>query len=219
MTMQHAFFPAIPEKMLEYIKLTTEGGALPQDSENFTAIPDTLLLKPGTIPIFTIRDPALAVPSAFRTLARFGLSHGSGRPNFILSTGLIWSKVLYDYYVANGIEPVIVDGDDVMTSEDFVRHLCSQIGLERDEVYTSWATPTDEERKEIHPMFYASQCTLIESNGIVPARAGKNMDMMEEVRKWDAEFGEDLGLIREAVDAATPHYRYLYEKRLRMPEE
>lgn len=218
MTMQHAFFPALPGKMLEYINLAVESGPLPQGGENFTVIPDALLLKPGTVPLLTIRDPRLAVPSAYRTLARFGLSHGSGRPNFLLSTGLVWSQVLYEYYVSKGIKPVIVDGDDVMTNEDFVGYLCTQIGLNPEEVCTSWSAPTAEERKEIHPMFYASQGTLIESSGIMPGRAAKNIDMAEEVRKWDDDFGEDVGLIKEAVESAMPHYRYLYERRLKMPE-
>jgi len=219
MTMLHAFFPALPCKMLEYNDLTCQANPiLPPTGENFTIIPNSLLLKPGTIPIFTIRDPRLAVPSAFRTLARFGLSHGSGRPNFLVSTGLIWSRVLYDYYIAYGIQPVIVDGDDVMTSEDFVRFLCSRIGLNPKKVYTTWTAPTAEERKEIHPMFYASQGTLIESSGIIPGRAAKNLDMDAEMRRWDEEFGDDAGLIREAVNAAMPFYRYLRERRLVMPE-
>lgn len=219
MAMQHAFFSVLPEKILQYIKLATDASPLPPGGENFTIIPDALLLKPGTVALLTIRDPRLAVPSAYRTLARFGLSHGSGRLNFLLSTGLIWSQALYDYYVSNGIQPLVVDGDDVMTNENFVRYLCSCAGLEPDEVYTTWSAPTEEEREGIHPMFYASQGTLIESSGIIPGRAAKNMDMAEEVRKWDAEFGEDVGLIREAVESAMPYYRYLHERRLKMPEE
>lgn len=216
MAMLHAFFPALPDKMLEYINIAAKEGETAQGGENFTAIPDALLLKPGTIPVFTIRDPRLAVPSAFRTLGRFGLSHGSGRPNFLLSTGLIWSKVLKDYYTSHGIDPVVVDGDDTMTSEEYVRFLASRLGLDPEQVYTTWSAPSADERKEIHPMFYASQGFLIESTGIDPGRAAKNMDMDEVMGKWEEEFGEDVGLIREAIDAAMPYYRYLHERRLRM---
>ena len=218
MLMQHAFFPALPDKILEYINLASEGGPSVHEGENFTAIPDALLLTPGTIPIFTIRDPRVAVPSAFRTLSRFGLTHGSGRPNFLLSTGLIWSQVLYDHYVSKGIQPIIVDGDDVMTNEEYVRFLCTRAGLDPAEVYTRWSVPTDAERKDIHPMFYASQSFLIESSGIDPGRAAKNVDMEAELAKWDDEFGADTVLIRDAVKAAAPYYRYLYERRLQMPQ-
>ena len=210
------YHPGSPDRIFEYMNITMARTPSPGAGENFTVVPDSLLLHPGTVPILTIRNPRLVVPSAYRVLQKMGFPHGGGRNNYLIVTCHIWSRLLYDFYVSNGADPIVVDADDYMTSGDFVRHLCSQAGLDPAQAYLSWSMPTQEERAEIHPMYYASQSTLIESSGIQPSKAAKNVDLEAEEKGWETEFGEDLPLLKEMVELAMPHYTYLHERRLKM---
>ncbi|KAK7967892.1 uncharacterized protein PG986_002169 [Apiospora aurea] len=173
-------------------------------------------LRPGTVPVLAIRDPRLAVPSAYRVLGALGLPRGSGRPNFLISTSTLWVRGAYEAYRARGggIEPVVVDADDLMTqSPEFARRLCARLGLDPARACLAWDAPTAEERGGMHPAYYASQRFLVESSGVDASRAGTNRDLEAEMRGWEAEFGEDVGMVREMVDLAMPHYRYFYERR------
>ncbi|KAK8102225.1 hypothetical protein PG984_015371 [Apiospora sp. TS-2023a] len=173
---------------------------------------------PGTVPVLTIRDPRLTVPSAYRVLGAMGLAHGSGRPNFLISTSTLWVRRLYEAYRARGFEPVVVDADDLMTGgAGFARRLCGRLGLDPEQACLSWeGPPSAEERAAMHPAYYASQRFLIESSGVDATRAGRNRDLEAEVRGWPEEFGEDVGMIREMVDLAMPNYRYLLERRFQI---
>ena len=210
------YVPADPDRIYEYLKLVTAHHSVPPEGENFTMIPDSLLFRPGTVPIFTLRDPRLVVPSAYRVLQAMGLSHGAGRNNYLMVTCHIWNRVLYDYYVSHGVKPIVVAADDYMTSEDFVRHICSQVGLDPAKAYLSWPALTQEEREKTHPKYYASQKTMLNSSGINPHLAARNTDFGEQQNEWEREFGEDLSLVNEMVELTMPHYNYLYERRLKM---
>lgn len=139
---------------------------------------------------------------------------------FLVATCNVWNCVLYNYYKSHGIEPTVIDADDYMTSQDFVRKVCSKIGLDPALARFEWdvATTKDDSKREwngeeIHPMQYASQNTLYESSGVDAGLAARNVDLKEAERKWEAEFGDDLELIEEMVELAEPHYRYLFERR------
>ena len=122
--------------------------------------------------------------------------------------------MLYNFYRSNGIEPVVVDADDYMTSEAFVRSLSVRLGLDPSMVRFEWDAATSQQKeKEIHPMQYASQNTLYESSGLVAGRAAKNSDFTDMLVKWKEEFGDDAGLVEDMVALAMPHYQYLYERR------
>lgn len=177
-------------------------------------IPDDLLLRPGTIPIFTTRDPRLAVPSAYRAMQRMGVEHGGSHLNYFSVTCPIWNRLLYDFYVRQGVNPLVIDADDYITNEKFVRSLCARMGLNPEQLYLSWTPPTREQRKEIHPMYYASQSTLINSSRPDPAHAAKNTDLEEEEKRWDREFGDDARFMRKLVEIAMPHHEYLRKKRM-----
>jgi hypothetical protein len=215
----HPFFPVLPDKMLEYIQLLASPKPCHLRSENFSLVPDSLLLRPGTIPLISIRDPRLCVPSTYRVLERMNLPRGGSRSFMLVATCNVWNCVLYNFYKSHGIEPVVVDADDYMTSEAFVRNLHVRLGLDPTKVRFKWDAVTEEQKeREIHPMLFASQNTLFESEGVIAGRAAKNSDFDGLEEKWREEFGEDAGLIGEMVGFAEPHYRYLYERRWKVGE-
>ena len=200
--------------MLEYIRLLTSSEPCHLRSENFSIAPDSLLLRPGTVPLISIRDPRLCVPSTYRVLERMNLPHAGSRAFFLVTTCNVWNCVLYNFYKAHGIEPVVVDADDYMTSETFVRSLCVRLGLDPSKVRFEWDAVTRQQKEnEIHPMQYASQNTLYESSGVIAEKAAKLSDLDGVAVKWKEEFGDDAGMVEEMVALAMPHYRYLYERR------
>jgi hypothetical protein len=200
--------------MLEYVHLLASSEMCHLRSENFSLVPDTLLLRPGTIPLISIRDPRLCVPSAYRVLERMDLPHAGSRAFFLVTTCNVWNCVLYNFHKSHGIEPVVVDADDYMTSESFVRSLCARLGLDPSKVRFEWdAVTSQQEGNDIHPMQYASQTTLYESSGVIAGRAAKNSDLDRLTVKWKEEFGDDAALIEEMVTLAMPHYKYLHDRR------
>ena len=129
----------------------------------------------------------------------------------------VWARLLFDFYTSNGIEPLVIDADDYMTSEPFVRELCRRTGLSPEEAVFSWSTATEEEQRKLAKPFAAVQTTLMGSTGANPGRAAKNLDLAAEEAQWEKEFGTDtFNEIRELVDLAMPHFDYLYAKRLKL---
>jgi hypothetical protein len=165
--------------------------------------------------VLTIRDPRLAVPSAYRVLKDMGLPHGSGRPNFLISTSLQWQRMLYNFFVSHGISPLVVDADDLMTSPNYACSLCEKLDLDPAQACLSWSAASEEEKNALHPMFLASQRNLIESEGPNSARAASNIDFVKEEQRWEEEFGEDMAMIKETVAIAMPHYEWFQSKRFR----
>jgi hypothetical protein len=142
------------------------------------------------------------------------LPHGGSRAFLLETTCNIWNVLLYNFYKSHGIEPTVVDAEDYMTSEEFVKKLCVRIGLDPESAVFSWKAVTKEQKEgEIHPMLYASQNTLFESEGVDAGKAKGEGDLVEEERAWEEEFGGDVGLVREMVGIAEPFYRWLYERR------
>ena len=216
MVHDHPFSSADPAVVLDLIHSASGRAFHPPGDKNFTSIPASLLLHENTVPILTIRDPRLAVTSAYRVLKDMGLPHGSGRPNFTISTSLQWQRLLYDFFTSHGITPLVVDADDLMTSPHYARSLCEKLALDPEHAYLSWPAATEDEKSALHPMFLASQRNLIESEGPNPGRAAKNIDFEKEEQGWDEEFGEDLAMVKEMFALAMPHYEWFQAKRFRL---
>lgn len=217
MFQDHCFNPAPPETVLRILDMIDKGETGRDGGDNITHLPEHLLLQPGLIPLFTIRNPRLAVPSAYRVLKKFGLPQGGGRANFSISTNPIWIRILYNWYLAHGIEPMIVDCDDIQCSRntDLMQRLCVKLGLDAELLRFKWPRISDEERKGAHPAFYASQSTLLESEGVESGLAAKKRDLDKEEEGWEEEFGEDVGLVREMTEQAEVHWKWLMERRFR----
>lgn len=153
------------------------------------------------------------MPSVLRVLERMNLPHGGSRAFALVATCNIWNCVLYNFYKSKGFEPVVVDADDFMTSKDFVCQLSGKLGLDPEKIKFEWEAVGEKEKEGIHPMQFASQKTLFESSGVEAGKAGKNLDLANEAEKWEGEFGDDAGLVREMIGLAEGHYQWLYERR------
>ena len=184
--------------------------------ENFTMIPDSLLLAPYTTPIFVIRNPRMAVPSAFRVLKNMGISDGGGRSMALVTTCNVWSRVLYDYYIERNVIPLVLDADDYLCNHDFVRRICELLGLDSDKARFSWPAITEEEKDKLHPMEFFSAEELFVSTGPDASRTLENMERELELHKQREEFGDSAKLISELIAYAMPHYEYLWERRVRL---
>lgn len=215
-TQDHCFNSAPPATVLHILDLIRKDDSGPDTGENVVDLPEHLLLQPGLIPLFTIRDPRLAVPSAYRVLKKFGLPrNGGGRANFSITTNPIWIRLMFNWYVAHGVEPVVVDCDDVQTAEgtDFLQRLAEKLGLEPWKLCLSWEKIGDVERAAAHPSFYASQSTLLESSGLNAGLAAKGRDWAREEERWAEEFEEDCRFVKEMVGNARIHYHWLLERK------
>lgn len=121
---------------------------------------------------------------------------------------------MYDWFVAQGVKPVVADADDYMTSADFCTRLGERLGLDPASVAVSWPRTTEEEQKLMHPTLLRMQGTLVRSQGLDPSRAAVNVDLAEERARWGEEFSEEeVLLIEEIISHVTPHYEYLWERR------
>lgn len=180
---------------------------------NPTCLPDDFLLD--LQPIFQIRHPALMFPSMVRAQAK-------GMPGTTVSTKRVtamltlrMSRSLYDWYDGNmkATAPKVIDADDIMNSPATVRQLCTETGLDPDAVQYEWET-----REEKDPLKAVFLSTLGKSTSIVPGLTSSGLDLDKEKTKWKAEFGNEEGEhLARLVDAAMPDYRYLLERRVRVP--
>ncbi|KAF2162761.1 hypothetical protein M409DRAFT_26999 [Zasmidium cellare ATCC 36951] len=212
----HSLFALKPDVVYEYL---TNGPAVqPQSIRNPLSVPDEFLLRKGTVPLLTIRNPRLQVPSLCR-VSRDTLPGGVGRIDTLASATGHCNRSLYDWYLSNGIQPLVVDADDYMSSEAFVRHLCAARGLNPDEALIKWdKTNRDLDMNTIEKNHTAIQKTLFASQGPEARRASQNVDLEAEERGWDEEFGrEGAQLVRDVVKAVGADYEYLRERRLRFP--
>lgn len=205
----HPFFILSPDRLLASV---TAPGTLQNDDRGISLIPENLLLHPGTIPLFTIRHPVLYVSSSIRGIKKAGT--GETRASYIIGTSLGFSREMYDWFVAHGVEPVIAEADDYMTSADFNQRLAERLGLDPALVAVSWPETTEDEQKLMHPVLLRMQETLVKSQGLDASRAARNVDLAEERARWKEEFSEEeIMLIEEIIAYVTPHYEYLRERR------
>ncbi|KAF2167770.1 hypothetical protein M409DRAFT_21921 [Zasmidium cellare ATCC 36951] len=214
----HLLMTTTPERAREHVQSQQPA----QDNlmkSNCTLIPSELLLHPETIPVFTIRAPRSTVPSTYRAMRpqpQYAPEIAKQRELYMHATNLGWNRELYDWYTAQGVEPIIVDADDYMTNTDYVLSLCQKLGLNPDDAQLSWSKPTKEEANAFHPAWAAVQRTLINSAGIRPERASSNADLDAEMAKWKDEFGDEVtAILEECTAASMPHYEYLRAQKFR----
>ncbi|KAB8337056.1 hypothetical protein FH972_021360 [Carpinus fangiana] len=173
-------------------------------------VPDNFLLS--IEPVFQIRHPALMFPSAARA-TRDSMKPGKDPdgPFDDHLQSLMWSRLLYDWYVKNGINPIVIDADDVMCDDrSTVQRLCDATGLDANHLLYEWKPKTDETGFQARFL-----STLNASTGVVQGLTSEGIDIKAEEEKWKAEFGEEWGdIIARRVRTAIPDYEWLCARKL-----
>jgi hypothetical protein len=171
-------------------------------------------LHRDAVALFTIRHPVLTIPSAYQGLVRLGSN--PSRVTLRISTSLIWSRQLYDWYTSHDTPAIVVDADDFMTDPSFVEDIAKKVGLNPDETIVSWSPTPEEEKAKMHPLLLKLQDTLVASQSVDAGRAAANLDLEAERKSWEAKFGSaTTEMLRELVDETMPHYEHLRERKLR----
>ncbi|KAF7185617.1 hypothetical protein HII31_13114 [Pseudocercospora fuligena] len=178
-------------------------------------------------PIFLVRHPARAFESIYRSFIDVvktpvceGASQESIDKLIEIHMTLSWSRKLYEFYGSRGMDPIIIDADDVVVSTEALTHkLAEYIGFDTNVLQYKWneCTKDDQEKQAAHMRRMLS--SLNESNGVKadPAKLSSSIKSAAElVPKWTEEFGEKTAKNLERwVEAAMPDYEYLRERRMR----
>lgn len=204
---EHPHFALIPDRAVELYNKTP--GDKPR---NFTLIPDSLLLHPGTVPIMTTRHPALTAPAGMA--AMMNMENSGTRCNLMVALTL-WQRELYDWYVVNGITPLVVEAEDYMSDEEVIRSLAKKAGLKPEKCVFKWEKTGEDQQKGMHPMYILLQQTLLNSEGLVKSKSIKKVDLDEEIVKWREQFGPDNAeWMAEKVRESMPDYEFLRSKKI-----
>lgn len=100
-----------------------------------------------------------------------------------------------------------------MTGEACVRNLTGKLGLDPDKAIVSWPRSTDQEKQDMDYMLLTIQKTLVNSEGLRPDRASRNIDLAAERQKWKQDFDKgELKMVEEFMELAMPYYEYLRER-------
>lgn len=170
-------------------------------------VPDTFLLT--WQPIFLIRNPALMFPSFARAAGDTGRKLDRSYNDAVMT--LAWTRDLYCWYTERGVQPLLVDADDVMGSSGVVREVCRRSGMEPDAVITKWGLESSD-----NPMLGRYKSTINGSTGIIPGKDSAGLDLEVLKRDWVDAFGTVCGhRIGRWVDESMPDYEYLREQRVR----
>ena len=176
-------------------------------------------------PVFLIKHPGTAVPSFYRALVKASGSEfvesDQGLKFCQKAMALRCVRKLYNFYAQHfsnsqhdqGVWPVVVEFDDIITQPEILVRLCEITGLESSRLRLKWNTKCTNEPLE----WEAFRGTLYESTKIDPSRVVGDMDLDKESVKWQEEFEEEVShRIEASVREAIPDYLFLKSKRLRL---
>ncbi|KAJ6447255.1 importin beta-5 subunit [Purpureocillium lavendulum] len=155
--------------------------------------------------VFLIRHPALAFPSLYRIFmgATPDLDVKKGTETFSPPEGRTW--------------PLLLDADDVVANPMIVEKFAALIGMDPSKVQSTWSPLTAEEREKMSARARIMLSTLNASNGLMADKSAAGLDLDDEARKWEQEFGPAAAAKLERwVREAMPDYEYLRDKRLRL---
>ena len=201
------------------------GQETPSKSTSHLCLPDDFLTS--VLPVILIRNPALMIPSFYRAQNDCKISLDSAHFNCFMD--LRWTWQLYEWYCSQGITPIVVDGDDVMKQPAVIRKLCEMCGMDPDQVrqvtrmkkvflltrpqQIMWEWEHEEAPE--NPLANRFKSTLINSKGIISGKDSANLNVEEECKKWEAEFGQEVGgRMKTKVELSMPYYQRLRERRL-----
>ena len=218
------------------------GESEPRPRTNVSVLPDDWLLT--FQPVFLIRHPALTFPSLIRALndtRGFDVSERFIRE----ACALRYVRSLYEWFVVQSsavdsqneasdggrlnmnsdhqtpLQPYILDADDLQNSKSAVQKLCLALQFEPKDVQYEWTqevvnshnpNPASLHEQNTVARFMSSLRT---STGILKGKDAVGLNLDQETRKWDREFGEGVGrVIRTWVDNNMEDYEWLRSRRV-----
>lgn len=191
---------------------------------NPTAVPDAFWSRVRAT--FLIRHPALTFPSALRTaIDNEGLETVlSSESETIMrwECTFHWHVLLYRFLVfrnrdqGDRSQPLIIDASQLKDSE-YVRRYASAVGLDESRTRTRWEATGADEQSRLDKTERRMKDTLLDSTGIVKGKLDAVVvDIVEERKKWEAEFGDVLAeRLERLVRGAMAEYEWLFERRQR----
>lgn len=140
----------------------------------------------------------------------------STRSNVLISGTQRWQRELYDWYVSNGVTPIVAEADDYMSSREFVQKLASEAGLDPEWCIFEWEKVDEAAQKGMNGMYVKLQQTLLNSEGMVEGKAMQVVDVESERQKWKTEFESwEVDFLNELVDLTMEHFDYLRARKLK----
>lgn len=193
-----------------------------RSSHNITWLPDEFLQL--WKPTFLIRNPAMMLPSLYRTCLNEAEAEGFRRPTnepMLNETTMKWNRTLFDfyenYYSGDSQWPIVLDADDVMTNPAVVLKYAELAGLDAEKVRFSWDKASEETLKSLSSRESRMLSSINASSKVDSSKVAGNIDLDKEAAKWREEFGEEGGRKLERwVREAMPHYEYMHARRLRL---
>lgn len=140
---------------------------------NPTHIPDSIFSTLN--PIILIRHPILQTDSSYRILLQYGFENRPADEDFALHQSTRSTKFLFDMFKAQGRQPVVVDGEDLLhRTEALTKALCEKLGLGLDprDFKDVWAK-TPEAKIPQHPLVRGFTNTIHSSTGIERPEGGQ----------------------------------------------
>ncbi|KIL88340.1 hypothetical protein FAVG1_08419 [Fusarium avenaceum] len=170
-------------------------------------------------PTFLIRHPASTIPSLFRAIRHEGFDREVKELEPV-ERSLYWQRKLLEFYEdsykAGEIEkPIVLDADDMMTSQELMLKYAKVAGLDPEKLRFSWEKAPEEVVNSMPSFVQHMLGSLNSSEKIDLAKVVGDVDISQEAVKWKAEFGDEHArkleiYIREAMD----DYEYMRSKRL-----
>ena len=176
-------------------------------------------------PIFLIRHPARSFISYYRAFVRLYESRPQAelcrraQDEYIESQlSFSFTRSLYDWYMEysalkedTAATPVVLDADDYINRPELVSRLADILGLDADRVQYTWSPRRDCLRSPITRVWKG---TVASSSGVRKDKAAGDVDIEEEKKKWEAEFGESRAeMLHKCVVDAMADYEYLKSKK------
>jgi hypothetical protein len=194
-----------------------DGISSARSSLNKTILSDDFLetLKPT----FLVRHPALTIPSLFRAIRHEGFNREVKELGPV-ERSLIWQRKLLEFYEKShrdgrGDEPLVLDADDMMTSQGLMVKYAKVAGLDPEKLLFSWEKTPQEVVNSMPPFVQHMLGSLNSSEKVDLSKVGGDIDVSQEAVKWRDEFGDEHGRkLEKYVRAAIDDYEYMRSKRL-----
>lgn len=157
---EHVHYVLKPECALPLYNQQPGSDKLPR---NPTYIPDHIW--DNMQPIILIRHPALQVDSGFRAIYE-AFKTKDVSDDFAASTSCRMAQVLYEHLRAQGKEPLVIDGEDLLwRTEEMTKNFGASTGLDASKFKDTWALWPADQRQE-NPFLLRFMSTIYESTGI-----------------------------------------------------